>query len=79
MNKITSANIYRNSGNYTNKTDEFLVILGYTGSYTVLDPNGNEISGMASGIPYAIVAPNCTLSGGTRFWGVFIADLAVIL
>ncbi len=79
MNKITSANIYRNSGSYTNKTDEFLVILGYTGSYVVNDQNGNEISGMSSGIPYAVVAPNYTLSGGTRFWGVFVTDLAVIL
>ncbi len=62
----------KGSGSYTNNTASYLVVYGYDGAYVVNDPSGNETSGMSSSIPYAVVPPNYTLTGGTRFWGFLV-------
>lgn len=56
----------------TNNTDDFLIVLGYNGSFIIKDPEGNQADSLFTAIPAGIVPPGYSLSGGTRGYGVFV-------
>lgn len=64
--------LLRIEGDQLNSTSRWLVVLGYYGSYVVNDANGNEASGMGSSIPYAVLPPSYSLTGGTRAFGILV-------
>lgn len=67
------------NGNFTNKTGYWIYIIGYTGSYTISDPNNTAIGSLISSIPAGLIPPDYTLSGGTNFYGILIKFEDLIL
>lgn len=57
------------SGNQTNNTGLFWLILGYSGNYTITR-NGGQIGSLNPVVPAGIVPPGATITGGTAFYGL---------
>lgn len=69
---MTNKQFIKINGDYSNNTDYWLYVFGFSGTYSIKDSNGTTIGTLLSVIPCGVIPPNFSLEGGTNFYGILI-------